>query len=124
MNLICQRNKDTTKDDVTYSGDTCLHDDHTVTQTADNVQLVTSISISRDGVDLATISQHSPMKQMAPGAIVTGHLTTGQAERAKLEITWPHPSQDEAGQYKCHIITFSAQGHADVFSQSLEITNT
>lgn len=59
---------------------------------------------------------------MAPGATVTGHLTTKQGVRAKLQITWPHPSQDEAGRYKCDIITFRAQGHADVFSQRLDIT--
>jgi len=92
-----------------------------VNQTAENMKFVMTMVITRNGVDLATISEHFPVKPLVPEVTVTGHLTNGQAERGKLQMTWPHPSQAEAGNYQCVIDTLSPEGHSIIFSQTLNI---
>jgi len=124
--------EDKTSDDVTKPVDLRDLDDlsdldeqtmsqKSVTQTADNVQFVTSIVLSRNGQDIATISEHFPVKQLIPDVEVTGNLKAGQGERGMLQLTWPFPSQAEAGDYKCDVIALSAQGQTVIFSETLKV---
>ena len=114
---------DKTSDDVTSSDDPYvqLMTKTSVTETAENVQVVTSITISRNGQNLATISQNSPVKHLIPDVMTTGHLNTAQGERGMLQLTWPHPSQTEAAHYQCDVTTLSVKGHGVTFSQTLNV---
>jgi len=92
-----------------------------VTQTAENMPFVTSIIISRNGVDLASISDHFPARPHISDVTVSGHLFSGQGERGLLQITWTHPTQEAAGNYLCDVSTLSAQGHVIAFSQTVNV---
>jgi len=121
------KREDLPSDDVTRPGDLSNLDDRqmtkkSVTHTDDDVQFVTSILVTRNGVDIASLSEHFGVKQLSPDVIVTGHLTAGRGERGMLQITWSHPTQAEAGIYTCDVITLSAQAHGVTFSQTINIT--
>ena len=93
-----------------------------LTQTADNMPVVTSIVIYRNGVDLASISEHFPLRQFVPDAKVSGHLSSSHGTRAALVITWPHPSDSEVANYTCDVTSMNAQGHTFVFSQTTTVS--
>jgi len=116
-------------DDVTRSDDLADPSDleaqnmtkKSVSHTDDNVPFVTNILISRDGVDLVSISDHFGVRQLTSDVIVTGQLSGGQGVGGELQITWPHPTLAEAGNYRCDVTALSAQAHSVVFSQTINI---
>ena len=91
-----------------------------VNETTEDMPFVTSMVISRDGLDLATVSDHFPISQLAPGFTVTGHLTSEAGERGSLQLTFALPTQADAGTYRCDVTTLSGQGHTVMFRQSVE----
>jgi len=116
-------------DDVTRSDDLADPSDleaqnmtkKSVSHTDDNVPFVTNILISRDGVDLVSISDHFGVRQLTSDVIVTGQLSGGQGVGGELQITWPHPTLAEAGNYRCDVTALSAQAHSVIFSQTINI---
>lgn len=92
-----------------------------VNETNEDVPFVTSMVISRDGVDIARISEHFPISHLVPGFTVTGHVTSEAGERGKLQLTSDLPTQTDAGTYRCDIATLSSHGHNVVFSQSIKV---
>ncbi|RUS84222.1 hypothetical protein EGW08_008026 [Elysia chlorotica] len=78
------------------------------TQTAQYVDTITSIEITRDGERLAFLDQNSTYPQ-AEGDYsnlkVIGDLSLPQtlSERAFLELTWSAPSYNQSGEYTCII---------------------
>jgi len=123
------RREDEPNDDVTMPDDLRDPSDldvqnktkKSVSHTDDNVRFVTSILISRDGVDVASISDHFGVRQLVKDVMVTGQLTGVHGVGGELQITWPHPTPSEAGEYRCDVDTFSAQAHSIIFSQTINI---
>lgn len=94
-----------------------------LTSTTDNVDFVTSMVISRDGVDLATITEHIPAKALGnfTGLQVSGSLSGQAGVKGYLEVRWRHPSALQAGNFRCDADTVNGQGHSFDFSQTLEV---
>jgi len=121
--------EETPQDDVTNSDDLSDLSDldgrrmrkRSVNQTNEDMKFVTSMVISRNNVDLCSISEHFGVTQLTSDVTVAGHLNTGQGERGMLQLTWPHPSQAEAGSYKCEVNALNAQGRSFIFSQTLDV---
>lgn len=95
-----------------------------VTQTASNMQVVTSLVITRNnGEHVATIYGQQPAKALADLATLTvdGALSGAVGERGYIELTWQPPSSAQVGEYVCEINAVDNQGHNVVFSTSAEI---
>ena len=94
-----------------------------LTITSVNADFVTSILITKDDIDLATLSEHVPARSLigSPEFHVTGSLSTQPGERGYLELTWPSPTRAQTGNYRCDIDTVSLSGHSYDFSQNLQI---
>ena len=95
-----------------------------VANTTFNVKFVTSIVISKDGVDVATLSVHFPAKSLVDttDVHVNGSLS-GQRRETKghLEVTFDHPTVNQVGTYRCEVNGIDSQGHTYHFSKTVEI---
>lgn len=95
-----------------------------VTQTASNMQVVTSLVITRNnGEHVATIFGQQPAKALADlsNLKVDGDISGSVGERGYIELTWQYPGTDQVGEYVCEINAVDNQGHNVVFSTSAEI---
>jgi len=95
-----------------------------VTQTASNMQVVTSLVITRNnGEHVATIYGAGGAKALADLNTLTvdGDISGGIGERGYIELTWQPPSSAQVGEYVCEINAVDNQGHNVVFSTSAEI---
>jgi len=95
----------------------------TMTNSSENVDFVTSLVISRDGQDLASVSEHVSAKPMvsSPDFTVTGSMSTQPGERGFLQLTWRHPTGSQTGTFRCDISAVSRSGHSFDFSTSLQV---
>ncbi|XP_005092897.1 uncharacterized protein LOC101862168 [Aplysia californica] len=98
-----------------------------VTQTATNVQYVTSIILTRNtGETVAKMTEHDPAKALVDQASlqVSGDLTVTSERRGYMELTWQYPTQRQAGDYKCEVNAIDDNGHIVTFSTSLKVNVT
>merc|ERR1712110_34162 len=91
--------------------------------TPDNVQFVTSLVVSRDGQDVATVSDYVPVKALADQGklVVTGGISKQPGERGYLSLTWSEPTTDQAGNYSCTVSGIDDQGHAVTYTTSTNV---
>jgi len=94
-----------------------------VTQTAHNVQQVSSIIIMKDGTDIASITQAFPAKILngSGDMHVTGDVSIRPGERGYLTVTWHNPGASQAGEYVCEVNAINDVGHNVMFTQALEV---
>jgi len=119
--------KHRTIDDLESSDDLGDSDDveeRSVTQTADNMAFVTSILISRDGKDLATITEHFAATSLdgASGFQVSGQLSGLTGGKGHLQLVWTHPGVAEAGNYRCDIDALTNRGRSFDFTKTLSVS--
>jgi len=95
-----------------------------VTQTDDNMDFVTSIIISKDGKDLATITEHVPATSLdgASGFQVYGQLSGLTGGKGYLQLVWTHPGPAEAGNYRCDIDALTNRGRSFDFTKTLSVS--
>jgi len=97
-----------------------------VQHTDEDMQYVTSVIVSRDGVDLGILTEHFPARATsdATGVKVTGQLKSSGTsnEIGYIELTWKHPTLSQIGNYRCEIATLSPEGHSIDFSENLNIS--
>ena len=94
-----------------------------LTNTAEDVDFITSIVVSRDGVDIAAVSVHVPARSLvtSPDLEVKGQLTDQPGERGFLEMTWKQPTSLQSGKYRCVVDSIDMVGHSFDFSGTLDI---
>jgi len=94
-----------------------------VSQTKENLQLVTSIVITRNNGDpVANIINGNARAQTDLALMtVTGDTSGVMAEKGYLELKWQYPGTAQTGEYVCEVNAVDAQGHNAVFSTSVEI---
>jgi len=99
-------------------------EEKSVTQTDDNMAFITSILISKEGKDLATITEHFPATSLdgASGFQVSGQLSGLTGVKGHLELVWPHPGPAEAGVYTCDIDALNNHGRSFVFTKTLSVS--
>ncbi|XP_005092867.1 uncharacterized protein LOC101855237 [Aplysia californica] len=98
-----------------------------VTQTATNVQYVTSIIVARNtGETVARVTEHEAAAALVDQANlrVSGDLSVTSGRRGYIELTWKYPTQGQAGDYKCEVNAIGDGGHFVTFSNSLKINVT
>ena len=87
-----------------------------------DVRAITSIAISRDGVDVAMVSEHIPARSLAEASMrVTGGIPGGPGERGFLQLTWDYPSNEQTGKYVCEVNALNDAGHNVVLQQPLDV---
>merc|ERR550534_1525284 len=79
-------------------------------QSPDDLQYVTSLAVWRDGLALASVTEHSAATALGDLANIT---VTGSLNGTKglLTLTWLFPGQGQAGEYTCEGAGVTAQGH-------------
>jgi len=94
-----------------------------VTQTADNMAEVSSIIVMKGGVDVASVSHSHGARVIgvAPSLTVAGDLTGSAGEKGFLQLTYKVPSTPQSGEFVCEVNAISDNGHAKIFSTSLEV---
>merc|ERR1719242_883713 len=94
-----------------------------VSQTKENLQVGTSIVITRNNGDPgANIINGNARAQAALALMtVTGDTSGVMAEKGYLELKWQYPGTAQTGEYVCEVNAVDAQGHNVVFSTSVEI---
>jgi len=88
-----------------------------------DVQRVSSIIISREGKDIAAISQGSAARLLVndTNIQVSGDLTGGSGEKGYLELTWTYPEGDQVGDFTCEANAANDIGRNIVYSASKNI---
>ena len=93
-----------------------------MTETTENVSLVTSILIYRGQAVAASISfPGTNAASFIPAATVSGHLDAGQGN---LSLTWSQPTAEAAGEYKCLVNAMLVNGQNLAFGKTLHITDS
>jgi len=94
-----------------------------VTQTADNMAEVSSIIVMKGGVDVASVSHSHGARVIgvAPSLTVAGDLTGSAGEKGFLQLTYKVPSTPQSGEFVCEVNAIGDNGHAKIFSTSLEV---
>ncbi|XP_005097723.1 uncharacterized protein LOC101859099 [Aplysia californica] len=98
-----------------------------ITQTATNVEYVTSIIVTRDtGEIVARVTEHETAEALVDQASlrVFGNLSVTSGRRGYMELTWKFPTQRQAGDYKCEVNAIDDNGHFVTFSTSLKVNVT
>merc|ERR1719239_1563394 len=87
------------------------------------MDFVISILISKDGKDLATVTEHFSATSLdgASDFQVSGQLSGLTGGKGHLELVWPHPGPAEAGVYTCDIEALNNRGTSFVFTQTLSV---
>jgi len=128
--VLTHSKSDSSLDSHTETQDSQADCDHVtdrregLTNTAVNVDFVTSIVISKDGVDVATLSVHFPAKSLVDttDVRVNGSLSGQRSEtKGHLEVTFDHPTVNQVGTYRCEVYGIDSQGHTYHFSKTVEI---
>jgi len=98
-------------------------DRRVATDTTD-IEYVTSMVISKNGADVATLTEHIPAKAFSnySDVTVTGSLARSQGEKGFLQVDVHFPRQQESGEYMCEVTGVDDKGHSYDFTQSLEVT--
>merc|ERR1711941_60285 len=99
------------------------------TETANNIQHVTSLVIMRNsGEHVASVSQFVPAKALVDlsNLQVTGDVSGNgnNGERGYIELTWLHPSNAQSGEYTCEVNAINELNHNVIFSTSVEVALT
>jgi len=97
-----------------------------VDSTTDNLKYVTSIVVSRDGSDVASMTEHISATALADvtNAHVTGSIHNTPGDRGHIEITWTYPTADKSGSYTCDVTAVDDVGHTVSLSSVVEVGMT
>jgi len=89
----------------------------------DNIRFVTSLVVSRDGQDVASVSDYVPAKAVSGenNLQVQGAVSKTAGERGYLSLTWSEPSTSQAGNYSCVIHGIDDQGHSVTFTAYTDV---
>lgn len=95
-----------------------------VTQTADNVALVTSLVVRKDGRLVAAMNRSTttPVTGDPENTAATGGLAGASGQRAYLNITIASPSTQHSGDYVCQATATTSIGGNVVFSRTIKIS--
>merc|ERR1719239_1676018 len=87
---------------------------------------ITSILITQNGADVATISEHIPVQLLnnATNLKATGEIKSDQSHAGFLQLDWLYPTDSDAGEYKCDVTAVNDKGHSFTFSATLKVSNT
>jgi len=96
-----------------------------LTHTDQDIMYITSILITQNGADVATISEHIPVQLLnnATNLKATGEIKTDQSHAGFLQLDWLYPTDSDAGEYKCDVTAVNKKGHSFTFSTTLEVSN-
>jgi len=94
-----------------------------VTNTSYDVAHVTSILITRDGADLASITPYTSAQTMADttNMKVSGDVNGNLVTKGYLTLAWTYVTDKEIGEFTCEVNAVSSTGHNIAFSRSLEV---
>ena len=96
----------------------------------DPVRHVSTITITRGGLPVATVSPYTPAVVESSDDVISVHVTgdvsgtTTAGELGFLELVWNSPTSAQAGEYECSITGITERGHSVSVSSSLEVENT
>ena len=95
----------------------------------DPVLHLASLTISRDGQQVATVSSFTSAfvesDEDKPNLRVTGDVSgTTKGELGYLDLVWSFPTDVQTGSYECKAFAFTKLGHGVTFSQSLTVGET
>jgi len=84
----------------------------------DDIKFVTSVVVARDGLDIASVSEHVAARGLADaGSLsVEGKITNTVGERGFLELTWEDPGMTQLGNYTCVVAGVDDVGHNVVYT--------
>ena len=94
----------------------------------DDVSFVHSMIISKNGADIATVTEHvnATALDQTPDINVTGHILVhgSGAEKGFLEVTWKHPGPDQSGSYQCTVLGTDRLGHLQSYTETVGVFTT
>jgi len=93
-----------------------------VTQTPGDVQYLTSLVVTRGGVHVASVSEHTAATAQVDldNLKVEGQMA---GSSGYLELTWRYPTDTQVAEYECEAIGVDPQFHGVIFSKVMEITS-
>ena len=102
------------------------HDERAApTSAGDPIRHVATISITRDGVSVATVSPYHAARAESSDDVsnihVTGDVSKTTGELGYLELVWDFPTEKQVGAYECSVTGITESGHSVTFGTSLEV---
>ena len=86
------------------------------------IATLSSIAITRDGMDIATVSYANPARSLVDtNVFVTGSISGQSGLSGFLELTWDYPLSEQIGEYVCELNGLTASGHNVVLTKSLSV---
>jgi len=89
---------------------------------SDDVKVVTSLIVTRDGVDIASVSEHISAQALSDvGSVRVDGLVDNNVvgEKGYISMTWTYPSVSQGGNYSCIVHGIDEAGHDVTFSSSV-----
>ena len=94
-----------------------------VQQTADDVMLLTSLVVTKNGQDIASVNSVHDAYVM-DGSVnvqVSGSVRGNSGRTGYLQLVISHPKADQTGEYSCEANAISSNGHGVIFATTLEV---
>lgn len=83
------------------------------------IAALSSIAITRDGVDIASVSYINPARSLVDTNVhITGAIS---GMGGYIELTWDYPLLEQLGKYVCELNGLTTSGHNIVLNKSLSV---